>query len=550
MAIPGQTISIQDPGLGLTSPSTNIPLMMGSSSSGTVDTVVSFSKLGDVVPALGEGPLSEMVMRQLQIAGGPVLAMKIAATVVGINSAVTASGIGPDVTLFGAPFDSYDAIVTIVAGGVLGTGTFKYSLDGGTTESSTLTIPLGGAFIIPNTNVTATFTGAAVAIASAALAAGTGTDFTTSSPHGLAVGSKVTHAGFSESTYNGDFTVTAITSTTVYEVAAITFVATGTGTLQEHYVATETYSWTSTEPQSNPTDVAAGFTAPELLDLEFDYVTLVTTYAAAADANTMFAALDGHLASLFNDFEYQRGIMDSGPESDTTTKAAFVTTSTRISPCFGTATHPSANPFVGRSVRVSALSLQQSIEAGRQLISTDLARVLNGPLSGVTAISHNEANTETMDQAKFTTARTWKGRTGFFLTNARFKSPGGSDFLYWQHGRIVDEASKVVQREQQLFLSENVRTTGATNIIDERDAKGFETIVDTALAVVLTSPKNAKGTQGHVTGFDYLIDRTNNVLTSETIISDTAVKPFGYIKQITTTIGFTTVLLSETEEAA
>lgn len=61
-------------------------------------------------------------------------------------------------------------------------------------------------------------------------AGSSGSDFLTSTVHGYAIGQVVIHAGFSQGTYNGKFTVTDIVSTTRYEVAAITFVATGTGT--------------------------------------------------------------------------------------------------------------------------------------------------------------------------------------------------------------------------------------------------------------------------------------------------------------------------------
>ncbi len=61
-------------------------------------------------------------------------------------------------------------------------------------------------------------------------AGSSGSDFLTSTVHGYAIGQVVIHAGFSQGTYNGKFTVTDIVSTTRYEVAAITFVATATGT--------------------------------------------------------------------------------------------------------------------------------------------------------------------------------------------------------------------------------------------------------------------------------------------------------------------------------
>lgn len=250
MAIPSQTISIQDPGLGLVEPATNIPLMMGVSSSGTDDAVVTLTKSSDVA-ALGEGPLPEYAARQLLLGGGPIYAMKVGGTIVGASSAVTASGGGPTVSLAGAPFDTYDAIITIAVGGILGTGTFSYSLDGGTTESGVLIIPGGGSFPIPNTGITVTFT------------AGT-------------------------------------------------------------YVAAETYSWTSTEPQSNASDFASAFTALALVNVEYDYITQSNTYATGVAAAAQFGANDSHLATLFNAFEYKRLLQNSGPDSAADTITAFL----------------------------------------------------------------------------------------------------------------------------------------------------------------------------------------------------------------------------------
>lgn len=79
-------------------------------------------------------------------------------------------------------------------------------------------------------------------------AGASGSDFTTSAVHGFIVGQEVSHTGFTESTYNGVFTITSIVSTTVYEVAAITFAGTDTGTvtLTEASLITVTgFDWSS-----------------------------------------------------------------------------------------------------------------------------------------------------------------------------------------------------------------------------------------------------------------------------------------------------------------
>lgn len=70
-----------------------------------------------------------------------------------------------------------------------------------------------------------------------------GTNFTTGTiANGYEVGDVVDHTGFTEATYNGTFTITAIISDFVYEVGAIVFVSdkSGTTTLQAVYKTFET----------------------------------------------------------------------------------------------------------------------------------------------------------------------------------------------------------------------------------------------------------------------------------------------------------------------
>ncbi len=157
--LPRQVIIIKDGGLGNTSPSPTAPLFLGCSSLGTIRQLYSLASIQAAKDTLGEGPLAEAVAYQLQIAGGPVLAMPLAqdGTSGTPLSTVTQSGAGPLPTLGGSPNDAYDAKVTIITGGALGAATFRYSLDGGTTDSPILTVPSGGAYLMPNTGVTVTF---------------------------------------------------------------------------------------------------------------------------------------------------------------------------------------------------------------------------------------------------------------------------------------------------------------------------------------------------------------------------------------------------------
>lgn len=61
------------------------------------------------------------------------------------------------VTLSGVPAAAVSWRVKIIASGQLGTATYQYSVDGGTSYSSTLTVPSGGTYAVPTTDINIVF---------------------------------------------------------------------------------------------------------------------------------------------------------------------------------------------------------------------------------------------------------------------------------------------------------------------------------------------------------------------------------------------------------
>lgn len=156
MAIPGQTLTINENGLGIVEPATNIPLYMGFSSLGTANVLKTYNSVNALVLGEGQGAAVDAAAFDLQNAGGPIRFMKLATSVAASNTALANTGGGPVVTILGDANDDYDGKLLIVGGGALGVGTFQYYLDG-RTPSEVLPIPAGGTFAIPNTNLVLTF---------------------------------------------------------------------------------------------------------------------------------------------------------------------------------------------------------------------------------------------------------------------------------------------------------------------------------------------------------------------------------------------------------
>lgn len=483
MAIPGQSLTLRDPGLGLVEQSGNLLVFLGCAEKGSTSEVKSFSSPAAVVDEYGHGPLPEMLCHVLSVAGGPVYACRLSGTTAGTASSVTKSAAGSstgEITLAGAPFDRYQAIVEIMATGTVGTATFRYSLDNGKTYSETINVPSGGDYEIDGTNLTVTFTPGAGAVF---FEQGDTHTFTTAAPH-----------------YSTTEMATGVTNIRTY---------------------------LSTSP---------GFA--------FDALILVGRNATGSGAATMFGALSTHMATLASAYSYMRALMDAGSgDTRANVKSAFASVAdARIGIVYGDAVTASGKPFAGfgsplMPALVTAAARAKGTPNGETVISTDLARVATGPLTGVTAISHDEFVTEEMDSAKVSTTRTFPMSAGYFLTNLRLKSPTGSDFLYWQHGRIMDVACRTVALAQIQFISAGFATND-DGTIAEFEAKRLEAIVNEKLTVALMDPKNAEGRQGHVSAFRYRVNRTNNVQASNTLMSSVAIRPLFYAKTIETELGF------------
>jgi hypothetical protein len=150
-----------------------------------------------------------------------------------------------------------------------------------------------------------------------------------------------------------------------------------------------------------------------------------------------------------------------------------------------------------------------------------------------------------LDAARFGTLRTYPNKTGFFLTNAHLRSAAGSDFEFWQHRRIMDQACRVVSAQHTDLQSQSFECKGdGSGSLTEAAAQEIEKRVQRALDQVIGSslrgigPTRINGKIGHVSDIAYQVDRTNNVITTKTIIATVSIIPLGYGKRFVTTLSF------------
>lgn len=156
MTLPGVTVTIRDPGLVRGGPSSQTALVYGTSSSGTANVVKLYSSPSAIVDEYTDGPLVEAALRTIKEGGRPVAICRSDSSVAAANGTVSQTGGGPLPTLSGSATRRIDVILEILAGGTVGTATFRFSLDNGLTWSAAR--DTAASYALPGTGVTVTFT--------------------------------------------------------------------------------------------------------------------------------------------------------------------------------------------------------------------------------------------------------------------------------------------------------------------------------------------------------------------------------------------------------
>lgn len=166
MPFPKQTLRIVDPGIGIVAASDDTPIITGIATGGSFaqNTLGSISDPTQVRSVIGYGPLAEDVALALSQRGGPIYFVIHNSADSKALSAVSLDkngGSGPTVTVSGTPNDIYNLRVEIIAGGAVGTSTFRYSLDAFDKDAVPYTYsqirPTVASFVIPNTGLTLAF---------------------------------------------------------------------------------------------------------------------------------------------------------------------------------------------------------------------------------------------------------------------------------------------------------------------------------------------------------------------------------------------------------
>lgn len=445
MALSAVNLTTLDGGLAVVKPSSaGISAKVGSCTGGTANTIYTFqgTDTQDVIDTLTKGPLVDAVCHHLIQSGGKtVRVVKATTSTAGTNSAVTASGGGPTVTLTGTPDDDYQAIVLIVLGGAVATATFKYTLDGGDTYSEVVTT--ASTYLLPN-GVTLNF------------AAGT---------------------YVAAETYSFTCTGPKMTSANVQTALDV--------------LIDSPLSWEFVHICGIPADAATMETIGTAVQSKMAAALAAHRYCFAVTESPPVAAAS--LASTVADFVAER-VMIAGGFCELVNDVSGRVDKRNVGRCI--AARIARVPI---SVSLSRNPGDTDLEAVPGVSSL----VPDGD-DGSTGYT-DSASDSTLHDARFTTLRHWDQVAGYFVSDGLMMTAVTSDYHRVQNRRVMDRACEVTYLRALRYVQKKLRIDTSTGFIAETQALAIEADLTSALVTALVASGHASGARALVNRADSLL---------------------------------------------
>lgn len=300
-------------------------------------------------------------------------------------------------------------------------------------------------------------------------------------------------------------------------------------------VAGDVYSFSTTGPSYDNTALAAALDALTADVTEWFAVWAVGVPADSTALAALYATLDAKLAAAATAYRFARSFVAAFDDTDANLKTAIqalaVSRYVGVVAGFHVLTSVVSTAQYRREFAYSALARIAGIEP-----QVDPGEFEQGLLPLVVSLDRDERKTPNLDQYGVTTARSFLGVSGFFITNGRLNAGPTSDFQYVQYGRVMDIGARAVRIRELNYVNKSVRVN-ADGTIFEVDARAIENDLDDALREVTVRRSRASDCS-------VLIDRTINMLSTQTMKVKYRILPLAYAKFIEGEIGFTNVKLA------
>ncbi len=478
-------IDILDNGAGtVVVPAASVAVVIGTCASGDVATVRASRDPNRLLASAGAGPgvdLSSLLIAS----GGTALFMKAQTQTPGVASAVDSNLGSAVMTVTGEPFDAYLVRVRVTKAGTVGTAgaRIRISCDAGRTEGPEIALGIADTYAMVGTGLTLNF-------ASGDLTLGGTATFGCAAPLSD-VGSVVA-------------CLNALDESPYSNVGWGSIVVDG--------------SW-------------------DAADMATIHETLEELRARKTFTRAICPMRDVGLPEEYGG--------DGEVEEDWTDELTLDVSelsATRISPSAGhyniTSKFPIACAGLPRMRRPGAwayaarqVAIPPQRHAGRvsdKSLAPIIVDPVNDPNDGF--VYHNERTNPVFDVARVTGFRTRKGKGGYFIVNPKLASPQGSVFTLLPLGNVMDIGCDLLNQTSEDNINADV-LLNRNGTIDEKEAQKIEKVANGVL-------RDQMFAKSMISGFNYTIDRSQNVRATSIVKWSATLFSRGYILEIDGQIGF------------
>lgn len=447
---------------------------------GTQNVAATYTRASALAADQGYGRLASLSAYAMGVSQHPIVAVQPVASTSGTYVGVALTGTGTSAPSAGTtiPVDNFAVSIKVVAGGTIGTPgiTYQTSVDGGVTYGPVTALGGANSIAIANTGVTINF---------------------------------------------------------------------ASGTL----VAGDLITCTTTGPVPTSADLTAA--------LEALRVTKQPWEAALIDApasSAIISQVDAWLAAMESVGQFKIAMLNTrmrnAGESEATYAAAMasvVSSSSTVRCCVSADGGDSVDWNLGVNVpRPTSLAIASL--AMRLPIGQDPAEVALGALTNFSILDaksnpkyHNEEDFPTLDTLRLSTLRTFAGYSqGTYVTNALMLSPGGSDYVYLQHARVMNKACSLAWQGMTAKLSKGVKKSpkigpNKERYIAEDDAQAIEQYCN----ALFTNPL-----RGQVDSVQVVLRRDDDISSNQGAVvhADLQLVALAYIKGVVVRTSFVRTL--------
>ena len=176
-----------------------------------------------------------------------------------------------------------------------------------------------------------------------------------------------------------------------------------------------------------------------------------------------------------------------------------------------------------------------SVDPGR-----DPAERALGKLRGVVKTYRDEEKTPGLDALGYTTAATYRRKGGVYLKNARIPAGVTSDYQYLVHRRVMDVALDTAADALFDYVARQLKVDATTGRLLKADGDA----VDGNLTGKLRAALRVGADGARASAVSFRVNRTDNVLSTNTLRGRVAVVPLLYPRRIEATFSFSNPALA------